>query len=80
MEATEVDKAGVRILARIEPVENISCFGEALMHSGAVKTQEGKRYTRQGYALFAGRALRRLERLGLAVDGVSGWRAVRHNT
>lgn len=72
IETTEVKAA--RTLRTVQPVRHISVFGERLLADGVLRRIDpAMRYTRQGLALLAGKWLRRMERQGLARNGLDGW-------
>lgn len=63
-----------RVLEQIEPVRYISVFGERLLASGVLQAEHpDKQHSRQGLALLAGKWLRRMQRAGLAREGLDGW-------
>jgi hypothetical protein len=73
LKPTVTDLAAAVVLAEMGRVRYISAFGEQLIHQGIVNSDPGKRYTRQGFALIAGKSFARLRRLGLAEWNLDGW-------
>lgn len=70
------EQRAARVLAGMGTVCNISTFGHALLEAGVMQPcSPKKRHSRQGLALLAGKWLRRLQREGLAVETMDGWRA-----
>jgi len=73
-----VEAKAAELLARMGTVTYPSAFGSAMFDEGILtKRWEGKRISKQGAALIAGKWLSHLVRVGLAVRGLDGWRRSR---